>query len=933
MDNSKNMRVSVPPGTSLQGKKSKYTVINIICLSDRSVTVLCNDEKGAKYRLKLYNGDSSVTDETQKAICSIGMNGVVLPYDVGQYSGFLFSVFQNLNVTSTDQFPISVQLLKDVIIPQISYVMNQYHRNRILLRDICPEHILYDTAKQQIAYCGYGNAALLQGKATVTKEPGYGQHHSFLAPEVENYGYSIASDYFSLGVTLLSLVKGKNPLENMSRADFLSALKSGKVPGIDIEHLKRTPYDLYSAEDKILYLVLGLMLPDPGKRWQYGEIRCWCNNQHLPLVQSGERIRYQFNEPFAVNGVKCWNEKQLAKTLAEQKSAWNNTTAQNLLAFLQKQNHRCVPQLAGCVKDNSISGNGKIFRCIYLLDPAINGLWWEGRRYSDTGEIVRFIKSNALSISFLSLLLKDGCLSFYAKARQGIGAKVPIAIAELEQMEQMERSKPGQGANRCMMVMANSTQERYFVVGNEKYNSVAKLIEQYKNNGGKLRELSAAIVQDATFQAWLWAKGMERIASEAARRVKNNPDQSFLVLMSLCESCAENEDVKKSVRGMYLRYGEVAPIVWLANNVKYYQVAAPSHQTLHDTFRNARFNLNESLEILNRKAHDMVSDYQVFVGRTQDNPFLLENEKIENLNCAYYPVYESGFFCCKWINGLEVCPAFLKSVGSSINRDEVNEWLKKKEADERNRLDDLAAQNVTSDAAAWDSRKYLTECDKNFTASIIMLIAAVALLIASFGMTAGLGVIPFVVAILFPGYALNWYYQKKVRAEAWFRTNSQIDSQGSSIKAIRANLSARSSSICSGIMNGKTTKCNLQNRTIVAIDNNLPQLQSMELGDGSKWLAYISLFGYVLLAASVSGAVFAAFPAVCLYALIYGVGGTFFILHKAFIDSCNEWKWATIIVAGAALAGGFIGAGQFFVVMNWAPFVIAAVIFALSFFR
>ena len=90
MGDSGNMRISLPPETILKGQKEAYKVDNIICLSERSVTVSCSDRKGRKFRLKLYNGDTSITEEIQSALNKLQMQGVVLPVDIGDYSGMRF---------------------------------------------------------------------------------------------------------------------------------------------------------------------------------------------------------------------------------------------------------------------------------------------------------------------------------------------------------------------------------------------------------------------------------------------------------------------------------------------------------------------------------------------------------------------------------------------------------------------------------------------------------------------------------------------------------------------------------------------------------------------------------------------------------------------------------------------------------------------------
>ena len=89
-----NMRISLPPGTVLHGQKGTYRVNNIICLSERSVTVSCFDRNNRERRLKLYNGDSSLTEEVQVFLINHAMQGVVLPIDIGEYSGLRFSVYE-----------------------------------------------------------------------------------------------------------------------------------------------------------------------------------------------------------------------------------------------------------------------------------------------------------------------------------------------------------------------------------------------------------------------------------------------------------------------------------------------------------------------------------------------------------------------------------------------------------------------------------------------------------------------------------------------------------------------------------------------------------------------------------------------------------------------------------------------------------------------
>ncbi len=656
------MRLSLPPGTVLRGIKHTYTVKNIICLSERSITVLCNSEDGRSWRLKFYNGNTSVTEEIQRKILSIPMQGVVLPIDIGEFSNIRFSVFPMLSITSTDKFPMSLQLLVDKIIPQLAYVLEQYHKQGVLLRDICPEHILYKPAEQQIAYSGFSNPIMLRGRANVSKSPGWGQHFSYLAPEIEQYGYSTCSDYFALGVTLLTLVKGMNPIETMSRKEFLEKLSRGSVPGIDIPYLKSTPYELYSIEDKIFYLVLGLLIPDPRKRWGYEEIRCWLHNQHIPLVAKGGKTRYQFSEPFVIGNTKCWNEKELAITLASQKEAWNESTMQRLVKFSKTHQMKCCDMFSMYYEDQRISPKGKIFRCIYTLNPTMSGLWWDAVCYPNMQGLIREVNRNQFHINVVSQMLQDQCFSYFCRLRGKIKESVQKNIPEFEQMEQMEIANPGTGVYRCVMRFAQQAQSRTFAIEGTNYTSIYQLLNNFKDNGKRLKSLSRLILANHSFQAWLWANGMEQAGKYANQMAEEHPERSFFLLLSICESQAKEEGTRRLARSLFLHWGEYAPIIWLANNIQHYKVVSKNHEVLFEVFAKAKFCLSDSLEILAQNAQNLLVDYQTFVSRTITDFSVFQQEEDALYEYGYYPVQRDGLFNCKWENGLEVCPAFLRYV-------------------------------------------------------------------------------------------------------------------------------------------------------------------------------------------------------------------------------------------------------------------------------
>lgn len=660
------MRLSLPPGTLLQGMKTSYVSGQLLHVGERSLTVQCQDGSGKLYRLKLFNGDSCITEALQRKLLSIPMKGVAAPVDMGEYGGRRFWVLPQMGMKNATEFPIALNVLTDRIIPQMAYVMNQYHRNRILLRDISPQHILYDPAIAQIRYCGFSNPAFLQDGATITKTPGFGQPSHYLAPEVEKYGYSTCSDYFTLGMTLLTLVKGYDPMKNMTSQQVYASFTKGVVPGIDMAHLKNTPYHLYSKEDKVMYLILGLLLPNPKDRWGYGEIRCFCNGQQIPLVRKEGRIAYQYNESFYACGTRCWNDRQLAYHLGPDKSLWNQEAFGRLHAFLLRQKPECGQILSEIAKDPVLDGAGKMFRCIYLLQPGMDKLYWKGKSYGDTAQLVKAASGDKNAYRAVEELLRQQCLSWFLQNRRKVVQVKEQEIQEVLQMEAFEREQPGKGVNRCMMRYAAGTDQRTFLIGSKQFGTMEEFTDWYRSKGAKLRACSQMILESTSFQAWLWASGLEAAAQSAAAIAKQDPQQSFYLLLKLCEMQTKNPQTQRKVRQLYLQWGEYAPLYWLSQNTKGYKVLTQGYQPLMDTFCNTPFDFNKPLEELSHTAEELVFEYQSFVNRTIKQPKKGDTSVKDSLFDLYTPVRKEYAFDKQWENGLEVCSKFMEAMAEGM---------------------------------------------------------------------------------------------------------------------------------------------------------------------------------------------------------------------------------------------------------------------------
>ena len=918
------MRISLPPGTEIKGIKSEYIVGDIISISDRTTTLLCRDNHNRELRIKIFDGENSIRKDSYEFFFEVRTRGLIQLVDYGEVSGNQFYVFNNYNVQSIDKQAVSIEILVKSIIPQLSYVISQVHSKKYILRDITREHVLFDPNINEIMYAGLSNFIKLSNRATSTKEPGYGQNYSYIAPEVERYGYSMASDFFSLGVLLLNILKGKDIIQEISSKQFYDGLNSGKVPGIDVNHLKNTSPSMYSVEDRVTYLILGLLLPDPNQRWGYGEIKCWCNNQMIPLVQAGDKTVYQYASPLILDGEKCWNDRQIAETISKNGQLWNKQSYKNVCDFLRVHQSKKLMT----VKGYSFNEDEKsmVFKTIYTLYPAINGFSWNGVLYKDANQLIEKIKCGSLAFDELQNILRSGCLSFFEDVRAKNALVDNIDIQEIYAIENVERSSPGDGASRCIQLFASSKQDRYFIIEGKKCGNVSDLLSVYRTDAIKLKEKSVQILNDSSFRAWLWAKGYDQLGKEAISSINVNPENAFPILLTVLETCSINNVERKAVREVFVKYSDLSPIAWLFSNIKYYVDKSELNTSIYNRFINTKIDLNKRVIELNDFLSGYVRDYQQFVQTTLKNPFILE---FGGDNCSYdfEPMYESGYFCEKWNDLLDVCPAFLYSVKGHIDNNKIRNWIRKCGEEQKDYLKTKSSEIDTKDTSIVND--YLYKCKKNINSAIIMLIIAAILMFVGFHYSIGFSILSFGFAFIYPLLSLAWYHKKKIRAEIWNRTYIQQADTVSSINALIRQVDERENDIYKGIINGKNNRCIVKTNNMAFVSISLEDPDALDLTTGQKCLAYLSTFGYVLLTTAVLGYVYSSFVTACLYAIIYGIGAPYLLRKNKFINSCFEWTITTCIVGGVSVFGGLVFGNTFLVTMNWIPVVLVIVIVVL----
>ena len=268
-------------GEWIEGERSRYKVIRTVGMSLRAKSYLCEDEKKRKFRIKVYDGRHTMYGDIRKRFLSLpDAQGLLEREDRGVILRAPFDVFPLYDIDlMAEQLP--PYLITDELLPTMCGGLHCLHSNGLLLRDIRPEHILYGNGR--FALCGFSDMASLGELATETALKEFGADPRFLAPEVQERGFSEASDMYALGISIAALLIGFESFDSISPEQWEKVRSTGELAAL-IE-LEKLPL---SRKDKLLTVIERLIDPDPVCRWTEVQIT---DCLERGIIAERERVR------------------------------------------------------------------------------------------------------------------------------------------------------------------------------------------------------------------------------------------------------------------------------------------------------------------------------------------------------------------------------------------------------------------------------------------------------------------------------------------------------------------------------------------------------------------------------------------------------------------------------------------------------------------
>ena len=298
-----NGESTLVPGTSNGKPKSGAVTFNlkgqtyysVKCISDNSgeaQVFLVTDEGGInELVLKIYYPNFNINKNLIRIIQNFNLEMIVSIKDFGKTyvdgKNRDYELMEYLRGGTLAEYDLDGDFNQfRRIALQSAAALAYCHNNNIIHKDIKPGNFFFrDEAHTEIVLGDFGISSIMENdervhKTTQARTPMYAapeMYNDVIDGEVE---ITPAADFYSLGITLMTLWLGENPLSQNERV-MMRKKNEGRIPRID------------ELPDRVKMIVQGLTSVNAQSRWTYEEVERWFLGENVKVDISSPLLKYR----------------------------------------------------------------------------------------------------------------------------------------------------------------------------------------------------------------------------------------------------------------------------------------------------------------------------------------------------------------------------------------------------------------------------------------------------------------------------------------------------------------------------------------------------------------------------------------------------------------------------------------------------------------
>ena len=266
---------------------------SVKCLSDNSgeaQVFLVKGEEGERV-LKIYYPNFIIKKTLMRIVQNIGMEMIVKIDDYGKTyvdgKNRDYELMEYLHGGTLNHYDLDGDFNQfRRIALQAAAALTYCHNNNIIHKDIKPSNFFFrDTNHKELVLGDFGISSVLESdeklhRTTQARTPVYAapeMYNDVIDGEVE---ITPAVDFYSLGITLMTLWLGENPL-NLNERVMMRKKNEGRLPRIN------------ELPDRVKMIVQGLTSVNPQTRWGYDEVERWFLGEDVKIDLSSPILKYR----------------------------------------------------------------------------------------------------------------------------------------------------------------------------------------------------------------------------------------------------------------------------------------------------------------------------------------------------------------------------------------------------------------------------------------------------------------------------------------------------------------------------------------------------------------------------------------------------------------------------------------------------------------
>jgi serine/threonine protein kinase len=264
------------------------------CISDNSgeaqVFLVLNDE-GTEMVLKIYYPNFTIKKTLMRIIQNFNLEMIVKIIDYGKTyvdgKNRDYELMEYLRGGTLSDYDLDGDFNQfRRIALQAAAALAYCHQNNVIHKDIKPGNYFFrDTKHKEIVLGDFGISSVMENdekvhRTTQARTPVYAapeMYNDVIDDEVE---ITPAVDFYALGITLMTLWMGENPLSQNERV-MMRKKNEGRLPRIN------------ELPERVKMIVQGLTAVNPQSRWGYEEVERWFLGEDVDVDITSPLLKYR----------------------------------------------------------------------------------------------------------------------------------------------------------------------------------------------------------------------------------------------------------------------------------------------------------------------------------------------------------------------------------------------------------------------------------------------------------------------------------------------------------------------------------------------------------------------------------------------------------------------------------------------------------------